>query len=488
MRRIPLAACAIALSMNALAQNEEDALRYSHIVPGGSARSWSMAGAFGAVGADPASATINPAGFGLYSTSELSITPGFEANTADATYYGTSASASQQRMSLNNGCLVLNYPKPQSNWRGGSFGLSFDRQASYYWKETAVGERVPSTILQRFVNEAAGTHYDDLQAFFPYTSYLAWNTYGMDTIPGNDSLYAPGIPFGSDTRQQNDIDATGRMNTTSFFYANTYKDKLYVGLAVGIIGLRYERYTTHTEESLDESVDLQRVRYKEDLITTGNGVDVKVGIIGRVGDRIRLGASFRSPMWLQLNDAYGYEMSTVFRAGDGHKEISPTGAFSYSVNTPWSVTASGMYQAGKHGMVSLDYTYVDYRQARLRSSKDLALEDQYDFASENARIQDSFVSTGTLRVGTEWRSGNWYFRGGWAYEPDAYDKDDARHGSAYKEYTGGIGYRATHWGVDLAGMYGTRTRNYYQYSPALVEPTKATYTDFRSLITFSLRP
>ena len=39
------------------AQSEEDALRYSYILPGGTARSWALGGAFGAVGADPASAS-----------------------------------------------------------------------------------------------------------------------------------------------------------------------------------------------------------------------------------------------------------------------------------------------------------------------------------------------------------------------------------------------------------------------------------------------
>lgn len=56
-------------------QNEEDALRYSDLLPGGTARSWALGGAMGAVGADPGSATTNPAGFGLYNTSEISFTP-----------------------------------------------------------------------------------------------------------------------------------------------------------------------------------------------------------------------------------------------------------------------------------------------------------------------------------------------------------------------------------------------------------------------------
>ena len=61
-------------------------------------------------------------------------------------------------------------------------------------------------------------------------------------------------------------------------------------------------------------------------------------------------------------------------------------------------------------------------------------------------------SAHSLRVGTEWRSGSWYFRGGWAYQPDPYNDKDARHGTAYKQYSGGIGYRTTHYSIDLAKM------------------------------------
>lgn len=485
--RVLLAACAIAPGVAALAQNEEDALRYSSIVPGGTARSWSLAGAFGAIGADPASATINPAGFGFYNASELSMTLGFEVNNADAAYYGTKASAGQQRMSVNNMALVLNYPNKGGDWRGGNFGISYDRQASYNWKELAKGDRVPSTILQRFVNEANGTAVSDLEAdAFPFTGTLAWYTYGIDTVPGTLDQYAPGIPFGSDTKQEHSIDASGRLSSTNIFYGGNYLDKLYLGVALGIIGTKYERFTKHVETSLDESIDLKTVQYKEDLLTTGNGIDVKVGIIGRITERVRLGAAFHSPMWLLLNDSYGYEMLTAFRAGDGYKEPSATGTFSYRIKTPWRAVLSGVYQAGKHGLVSVDYTYVDQRSSRLRASREF--QDEYDYALENDLIKNSFVGTHSLRVGTEWRSGKWYFRGGWAYQQDPYSDDDARQGTAYKQYTGGIGYRATHYSIDLAALYGMRDGKYFQYTPALVKSTEAAYTDFRTFLTFAVRP
>jgi hypothetical protein len=191
-------------------------------------------------------------------------------------------------------------------------------------------------------------------------------------------------------------------------------------------------------------------------------------------------------MWLLLNDSYGYEMLTAFRAGDGYKEPSSTGTYSYRVRTPWRAVLSGVYQAGKHGLVSVDYTYADHRSSHLGVSRDYVDNGEFDLANE--LIRNSFVGTHSLRVGTEWRSGNWYFRGGWAYRPDPYSEDDARRGTAYKQYTGGIGYRTTHYSIDLAALYGMRDGKYFTYTPSLVKPVEAAYSDFRTFITFALRP
>ena len=76
MKRYTIIILAFILSGGTLsAQNAVDALRYSRINTGGTARYMGMSGAFGALGADFTSASTNPAGIGLYRSFELSITP-----------------------------------------------------------------------------------------------------------------------------------------------------------------------------------------------------------------------------------------------------------------------------------------------------------------------------------------------------------------------------------------------------------------------------
>ena len=77
---------------------------------------------------------------------------------------------------------------------------------------------------------------------------------------------------------------------------------------------------------------------------------------------------------------------------------------------------------------------------------------------------------------------------GWGMVPDAYKKDDPRHGSAERIYAGGLGFRNEHLGVDLGMNYTQRTTNYFQYDPALVDVTQEKRSTVRTLVTVSLRP
>ena len=486
------------LATGSMAQNEEDALRISSLLPGGTARSNGMANAFGAVGADAGAIGINPAGFGLYRTAELTLTPSLEVNDVTSRFYGQSTADSKARFYFNNLSLILHNPSDKnSDWRSGTFGVVYDRQQTHHYTSQAVGNKLPTTILQRFVNEASGTSVADLSTdAFPFSSSLAWYTYGIDPAVNEDgdtlqNQYASAIPFGSITKQVHTVDSRGANTNTNFFYSGNYLDRLYVGVSIGIASHRFKRTTKHTETSLDESLDLKDLTYTEDLSTTGNGINMKVGVIGRVSERFRMGAAFHSPQWMQLNDVYVYALKTTFRSPDAdgkssYSETSPDGAFSYRVRTPWRAALSAAYVAGKNGVISVDYEYADYSKMRFRRNDKLV--DDYDFSIENAAIKQSFRAVHTIRVGTEWRTGNWYYRLGWSFVPDAYLTSDTRHGQALKTYAAGIGYRTEHVGVELGLNYSDRSASTYPYNSDLIDPIREKLTNYRGLVTVSIRP
>ncbi len=66
-----ISALILTAASTALSQTSADALRYSRIDIGGTARYMGLSGAFGALGADFTTASTNPAGLGLYKSSEF---------------------------------------------------------------------------------------------------------------------------------------------------------------------------------------------------------------------------------------------------------------------------------------------------------------------------------------------------------------------------------------------------------------------------------
>lgn len=497
--RCGLAFPLVLLGLSSWGQSEEDVLRISDIAPGGTARSNGLANAFGAVGADMSAVSINPGALGLYRISELSLTPILEVNDASSLYYGDRTSDERTRFAFSSLALAINSPsESDGDWRSSTYGITFDRQATHNWRRAARADVVPSTILQSFVNEANGSAGADLISYFPFTSGLAWDTYGInpsylldgngDTIP---NMYESAIPFGSDVNQEHTIESTGSATNTAFFYSGNYRDQLYIGAALGIVGHRYKRSTVHKETSLNEDLDLRDLSYREELNATGTGVDLKVGIVGRVTERFRLGLSFHSPQWFQMNEVYTTKMRTGFRTPDSqgtssYSSNSPDGIFSYRVNTPWRGVASAAYVIGSFGIVSMDYTYANFSKARFRRSSSLA--DDYNFAAENTIINNSFRAVQGLRVGTEWRHNNWYYRMGWGFAPDAYRKEQTRHSESTKTYAGGIGYRTDHFGLDLAVNYIQGGTTFYQYDPSTVEATVEDRRTVRTMVTLSFRP
>lgn len=501
MERITLRLLGLTLGLSSLematAQNEVDAYRFGRTMAGGTARSAGMANAYGALGADAGALSINPAGMGLYRNTEISFTPALEVNTVNSLYNGKEVSDAKARFHFSNVALILHSPaeKAGSPWRSGTFGVVYDRQATHHWGRQAVGDQVATSILDDFAAQAEGTRNDELYDLFPFAAGLAWETYGIDPLDPADSLgtsYKPALPPGGLVDQVITIDSRGATNNTAFFYSGNYLDKLYIGASLGIVGYRYKHVRLHTETIADEQVDLKDLNYREDLSITGNGVDVKAGVIYRFHDRFRMGLAVHSPMWMTMNDSYNTNMNTTFRtpsAVDGrtsYSSASPDGVFTYKLVSPMRAVLSAAYLAGEHGLFSVDYEYADYAAMRFRPSS--RIDNSYTYTAENGIIQQVFRPVHGVRVGTEWRSNGWYFRMGWAFAPDAYKPSDFAHAQATRTYAAGIGYRTDHLSVDLGGNLVQGYANHHPYSPAFANAIREERGTMRTLLTIALRP
>ena len=84
------------------AQNDIDAMRYSQITFGGTARFASMAGSMGALGGDISTLSFNPAGIAIFKKTELSISTAVFSQTTSYVYKATTSSDSKLNFNLGN--------------------------------------------------------------------------------------------------------------------------------------------------------------------------------------------------------------------------------------------------------------------------------------------------------------------------------------------------------------------------------------------------
>ena len=150
MKKLAYIISLLLITSGAIAQNLTDALRYSNYKISGTARSAAMGNAFGALGGDFSSLSINPAGIAVYRSGEFTLTPTVGKITVDGTYLGNTATESKYNLSLENIGYVSTIPTGANSESGVvsfSFGLGFNRLGSFSMNAIAEGGNSNTTNL-----------------------------------------------------------------------------------------------------------------------------------------------------------------------------------------------------------------------------------------------------------------------------------------------------------------------------------------------------
>jgi hypothetical protein len=134
-RAIILAGIILLLQTALTAQTASDALRYSRVYFGGSARFLGAGGAFGAVGADFSTLATNPAGIGLYKSTEFTFSPSLLFSGVKSTYENTTLTGTDANFGVQNAGFVYPVWKPVNQTgrglRGFNVGFGVNRQNDF---------------------------------------------------------------------------------------------------------------------------------------------------------------------------------------------------------------------------------------------------------------------------------------------------------------------------------------------------------------------
>lgn len=464
------------------AQTVQDALRLSTFDWSGTARAAAVGGSMGALGADFSVASTNPAGLAWFRTSDFTITPSLWAfNTEAELNTGTSnvMSTNGNKFGLDNfGIVVANQPFRSMNWRSSNFAIGLNRLANFNQTFEYSGSSVGSR-MDRFAELANSSGIDDL-----YEASIAFDALGLIDDNGVFRTDMERNPNASISKTQT-VTTTGGINELVFSIAGNYRDKIMLGVTLGVpfVNLTDRRVYRETDPS-DEVPVFEAMQFEENLRTTGAGVNLKLGMIYRINQMSRVGLAIHTPTAFSLQDAYDTQMQYDYNEGGlqsgfarSPSDILP---FEYTLVTPWRIIGSAGFIINKSGFISGDIEWVNYGGARFRYQDFPTAEQEI-----NDDIQDGLNNALNIRVGGEYVYQMLRFRGGIGLlQAGITDNSDIQ-----QVYSAGVGYRRNAFSIDAAYRLQTGEDTFIPYTTtnAPEQSVAKNFTNNRIIITLGLK-
>jgi hypothetical protein len=471
-------------------QEVSDAIRYAQDNITGTARFRAMSGAFGAVGGDLSSITVNPAGSAIFSNNQVGVTFSNQSTKNNSDYFNTKTSENDNSFILNQagGVFVFHDHNPNNNWRKITIGATYENTKNFDNSTFSAGTNPTHSVGDYFLEYAnygnggapvpfqvinTGNNvtytYGDLGSRYPngqypnlsgYTAQQAYLGY-MGKVIGYDNAtnsYTTRIPAGGNYYQDNILNESGYNSKVSFNIATSYKDRIYFGANLNVHVLDYRRSGSFYESNINPltgTETISNLTFNNDLYTYGNGFSFQLGAIAKVTEAFRLGLAYESNTWYDLYDETSQSLFTTRQALNGpeiNADVAPNVVNvyeSYTLQTPGKTTFSAAYVFGKSGLISVDYSIKDYGNTKYKPTN--------GFNGINDQISNQLTSNGELRVGAEYKIKQLSLRGGYRFEGSPY-KDKTTIGDL-NSYSGGLGYNFGATKIDLAYSYFERKSN-----------------------------
>ena len=391
--------------LSAQAQGLSDVMLYSRMDPLGSARSMGLGGAMTALGADLGSVSSNPAGLGMYRSSDVGISIGVGAGGGNMRYGEEQNVTAAPHVMVGQVGAALTMPMNHPQFRRGTFAFSYAPLKNFHQRVEWAGDQNGESLTQQLALQADGTSFDSLWYAQPFDANLAWYTYLIDTVGGSVNQYDPAFGPSDDVRQSLRRDRSGRMGETTFAFGTTYADALHIGMAIGLSSVEMQRTDVYSEEKTSGPSSLDRFTFNDQLEVSGSGGYWSFGLILQPkSSPIRLGWSYRSGTVYTLDDFYQVDATSDFQDGNGYEWNSPNSYVQYQIRTPRQHRLGLSWTMGKRALLSLDYGYRDYRQATFESNDFLdsdvqsiqcGIDNQFDAAIQYSgglefRVQDTW--------------------------------------------------------------------------------------------------
>lgn len=452
-------------------QEVSDALRYSQDNLTGTARFRAMSGAFGAVGGDLSSLSVNPAGSAIFNTNQVGVSFSNQNVKNNSNYFGTTTSDKENSFILNQagGVFVFKDRNPNNGWNKIAIGATYENTNNFKNSVFSAGTNPTNSIDGYFLAYANGIPLGDIskiafedltyreqQAFFGYDGFV------INPVANNDNntQYTSNVPAGGNYYQENEIYTSGYNSKASFNISTSYKDRIFIGANLNVHVTDYRRTSSFYESNNNPLVPnetISNLRFNNELYTYGNGFSFQLGAIGKVTKSLRLGLAYESNTWYELYDEVTQSLFTTTEtsAGDSFdNRVNPNVVNvyeSYTLQTPDKWTLSAAYVFGKSGLISIDYSTKNYGNSKFKPTNDAG------FRGVNSDISNDLKRNDELRIGAEYKINQLSLRGGYRFEGSPYE--NRRTIEDLNSFSGGLGYNFGGTKLDLAYSYAHRKSN-----------------------------
>lgn len=450
----------------------QDALRFTQTSPFGTSRFQAIGGAGSVLGGDLGSATLNPAGLGLFNRSQFVLTPSLNLKQFNNEFLGNNINNENTRFEIGNFGLALNFNKADlepGSWRGGTIGFTYNRINDFNQSISYSGQNNNSSIIDAMLNRADGFFPEELGGI----EQVGYDHYLINPIPGAEDIYVSfveGFPL-----QREMISRTGNIDQINIAFGGNFEDKIYLGAGLGFTSTDYSYSRVFTETFDDPTISSFEI--DERLDVSGTGVNLNLGAIFRPTNYMRVGASITTPTWYNFSEESDAIYTSIYKNYDvanftddnGNRLIledtvlnrlqSQTNILfsNYNLRTPMRLNAGIAFFIGKNGFITADIERLNYSNAHVSSL-------DFDSESDNNTIDNIYQSSTNFRIGGEYRYNIFRLRVGYASIGDPYKESFDGLDRSRTTISGGLGLNVGRYFIDVAVSQTNFNETFTSYS------------------------
>ena len=443
-------------SMVAQFPNQDASVLFSRNSVSGTAASVGAGGAYSSVGGDLGCIELNPAGLGLYKSSDICITPGLRISADRSAYDGTSASSPQASGQVAQGGAVFTKKLPKGNLKSISFGINWEGSNFYTRDQNFNAKNTTNTLIDNYVYIYSHGYTPSTTLDAALLNYAGILGYNSSTQVFSSNIKTP-------VQQSGFMDTRGFSGKASLGFGANFSDKLYFGFSLSIPVLSYTVSTQITEANAIPNDTTSQFNYytlNSSATESGAGFTGTLGLIYQPEPWMRIGISYGLPTWLFLRESYTSALEYSFDSTGLYGIPTQFGnPFNYRVRLPMKGTVGVSFQFAENSFFAADYSLQN-----VGSTHYSVPNDSFQIAPfYNSYMKSTYTYTHTVKAGIQGAYKKLRLRAGYSYISTPFKGGQnyaLQYGPQYKSYdqsvhtaTAGIGVAFKRFYIDLAYVF-----------------------------------